>query len=249
MLTFSPANSKIRKLYKVRELRAILRERRVYSFDISAGVTCPGAKDCKAYVVQNADGSLSLREDAKTLFRCYAASGEVLFKPTFKMRRRNFQHIVASQNVAGIVSLFQHCMPDNLGILRLHSSGDFFSYNYFRAMVIIAELYPLVRFYAYTKSLHFVERFVKEYGAVDLACGKLRQNFLLTASRGGKYDDKIASLGIRECIVVPVDYVGEYPVDENDSHAATAGGSFAIKIHGVGNAEYAERFYGGLVMA
>jgi hypothetical protein len=78
-------------------------------------------------------------------------------------------------------------------------------------------------FYAYTKSLPF------------LVGMTLPSNFIVTVSRGGKHDHLIEGLGIRESVVVYSEKEAEekgLPIDHDDTHAATHGGSFALLIHG-----------------
>jgi hypothetical protein len=66
--------------------------------------------------------------------------------------------------------------------VRIHDSGDFFSDEYLAAWLIIAELYPEILFYAYTKE---VTRFR------DKVEGKAPANFRYIYSMGGKLDHLI----------------------------------------------------------
>ena len=53
MVKFSPANAKLKALNHVPELQSWLQDRRkVYSFDLLSGWSCPQAKDCLSKVVQ-----------------------------------------------------------------------------------------------------------------------------------------------------------------------------------------------------
>ena len=53
MVKFSTANAKLKALYDVPELQRWLENRRkVYSFDLLSGWSCPYAKDCLSKVVQ-----------------------------------------------------------------------------------------------------------------------------------------------------------------------------------------------------
>ena len=127
-------------------------------------------------------------------------------------------------------SMLESSLPSNLGVLRFHVGGDFFKPAYFDAALRLAESRPDVLFYAYTKELlnllhHPVSRL-----------GVLRKNFIITASRGGKHDQLIDALSLREAVVVFSEAEAEekgLPIDHDDSHAATPGGSFALLIHGV----------------
>jgi hypothetical protein len=123
-------------------------------------------------------------------------------------------------------------LPDNIGVLRQHVSGDYFKLAYLQGTIAAAVERPDVLFYAYTKSLHFVRRITDMLSPPD---GLVTPNFRLTASRGGKYDHLIEQLHLRDATVVFS--VGEaeqleLAIDHDDSHAATAGGSFALLLHG-----------------
>jgi len=51
MLSFSKANAKLDQLHDVDELQHWLQDRRkVYSFDLISGWSCPQAKDCLSYL-------------------------------------------------------------------------------------------------------------------------------------------------------------------------------------------------------
>jgi hypothetical protein len=64
--------------------------------------------------------------------------------------------------------------------------------------------------------------------------GVIRNNFLLTASIGGKYDNLIPQLGLRSAkVVFAENEAGKLPIDHDDSHAATKGGNFALLLHGI----------------
>jgi hypothetical protein len=98
--------------------------------------------------------------------------------------------------------------------------------NYFDAWLELAVRRPDVRFYAYTKSLPF---WIKRRAI-------LPDNFLLTASRGGKADHLIDEHGLREARVVFTEQEADdlgLEIDHDDSHAALPGPSFALLIHGV----------------
>ena len=69
-IRYAPANAKLSAL----EARLGVT---VYSFDLLSGVTCPFAQDCHSRVVVRADGSRSIQDGKRTLFRCFSASQEV----------------------------------------------------------------------------------------------------------------------------------------------------------------------------
>lgn len=230
-IKFSNANTKIKKLYKVAELSPWLsNKRKVYSFDLLSGHSCPFASDCLSKAIQ-VDGKRKIKDGPNTKFRCFSASQEVVYTNTYKRRKANFEslrHLETSQDMADLI---QSVMPKNTGIVRIHVAGDFFNYKYFLAWIKTAERNPDTLFYAYTKSLVFWIRAMESHG--------IPSNLVLTASRGGRRDDLIDSYQLRESIVVFSEQEAENKnlvIDYDDSHAARpdlSGDSFALLIHGV----------------
>lgn len=230
MLKFSKANVKTKALHQLPEMVKWLRDnthkagRKVYSLDLPAGKTCPGAKDCKSCVMPRDDDPtrFHLVDGPECEFRCFAASQEVLFPNVRKSREHNLGEL-KGKSVAKIRDRILADMPKNTGVVRVHVSGDFFSLYYFRGLLAAAKARPDVLFYFYTKSLPF------------LVGVELPDNVLATVSRGGKFDHLIGELGIREAVVVHSEEEAAIlglEIDHDDSHAATPGGSFALLIHG-----------------
>lgn len=228
MLKFSPANAKTRKLLEVPALKKYLAGgRKVYSLDLLSGWSCPGAKDCLAKVHEH-DGKRTLVDGPDTQFRCFSASQEVLYPAVYNSRKHNFDALKAMRGTSQCLQLLKQSLPTNIGILRYHVGGEFFKQAYLDAAVELAECYPNVLFYAYTKSLHFLQN----VDMVNPSKGLIRPNFLITTSRGGKYDSLIGELKVRTATVIFNESEGS-PIDHDDSHAATEGGSFYLLLHGV----------------
>ena len=223
---FSPANSKLRKLYFNRRLsRWLTGGRKIYSFDLLSGWTCPGALECKSHVVETPQGK-RIVDGPETLIRCFSASQEALFPDVYNLRKANFEAI-RGKTTEEILYLLRDAFPHNAGIVRIHVAGDFFSTTYFHAWVALAKENPSVLFYCYTKSL----RIVKDNAHWIPA------NFVLTLSEGGRYDHLIRDLPqFRTARVVLSNSEARrlrLPVDTDDSHAAVPGGrSFALVVHG-----------------
>ena len=227
MLKYSKANSKLEELIQVVELRQFLEgERKVYSLDLLSGFSCPFAKDCLSKVVEN-DGKRTLVDGPHTLFRCFSASQEVQYTNTYNLRKRNFE-AVKGLSVVEMFEAIRAAMPKNLGICRIHVAGDFFSQNYFDAWVMMAKAHPDRLFYAYTKSLTYWLRRRDD----------IPENLVLTASFGGRLDNKIETEKLRSSVVVysvqeAIDKGLE--IDHTDEHAAipsTRDQDFALLIHG-----------------
>lgn len=229
---FSEANQKLRKLADVEALRQWTRGKvsSIYSFDLLAGHSCPFAKDCRSRAVETETGR-KVVDGRFTQFRCYAASQEARLSNVYNKRKRNWDTLrdlcrdrsISAKYVAMVLA---DSMPF-AGLIRIHSSGDFFNFKYFKAWVIIARQNPAMRFYCYTKAIRFVERYESEVGS-------LPDNLKITASRGGK-DDHLITPETPEAVVVYSEAEAEakgLEIDHDDSHAATGGQKFALLIHG-----------------
>ena len=228
MLKFSKANAKLDQLHDVDELRYWLQDnRKVYSFDLISGWSCPQAKDCLSKVVQIGD-SRKIQDGKDCQFRCFSASQEATFPSAYNKRKANFDGLKFRKSSYDMACAIADAMPANLGICRIHVAGDFFNQKYFRAWHLVAEWYPDCLFYAYTKSLN--------YWVDDI--DDLPKNLVLTASRGGRLDHLIDEHNLRESVVVyseqQADDLG-LVIDHDDSHAAIPSqryNSFALLIHG-----------------
>lgn len=228
-MKFSPANAKLVKLYKNRYLKKWLtNNRKIYSFDLLSGHSCPFAKDCLAKVVLQDDGKKKLVDGPDTEFRCFSASQEVIFPGVYNSRSGNFD-LLRKKTTEEMYALIAAHMPKDAGIVRIHVAGDFFNEAYFKAWVGLAILNPEILFYAYTKSL--------PYWVNNLEL--IPENMVLTASRGGRMDYMIEAYKLRSVKVVFSQYQARQlrvPIDHDDSHAAIpakSGKDFALLIHGV----------------
>lgn len=217
-LKFSPANSKLKKLEK--KLR-----KKVYSFSMLSGHNCPYAKNCLSKAVLTDDG-LKIEDGKDTEFRCYSASEEVLYKAVYLQRKYNSDLVKSCGNkIKAIEDLLGSSIPEKADYIRVHVAGDFITLNYFIAWMNVARNNPNKTFYAYTKSLPF---WVSQKD-------KIPENFILTASYGGKADDLIEKHNLRYAKVVGTAYEAKklkLPIDFDDSYAAKKGGSFSLIVHG-----------------
>jgi hypothetical protein len=228
MLKFSNENAKTKKLRKIAALSQYLAsKRKIYSLDLLAGWSCPGAKDCLSKVVI-LDGQRKIQDGPDCQFRCYAASGEVRLPDTYALHKHNFDLLKSCRSVKQMVDMLESSMPTDLGILRWHSSGGIFNRNYFNAMTEVARNHPDKWFYAYLKNLPVLQR----RKMIDPTNGVYLDNFMLTASRGGRFDHLIEPLGLRDVVVINYPEEATRDIDDDDSHAAQPGGSFNLLIHG-----------------
>lgn len=229
MLKFSPANVKIKALKAVAALAKYLpRGRRVYSFDLLSGQTCPFAKLCRSKV-KEIDGKRKIVDGPHTRFRCFSASQEATYTNVYKLRKHNTENLIAMNNEREIFDALNSALPKNAGVVRIHVAGDFFNQDYFDAWVMVAINNPNVLFYAYTKSLRYWIQRMKVIPA----------NMILTASEGGSEDHLIALHNLRKSVVVYSEQAAAelgLEIDHTDEHAANpeiAGQDFALLIHGI----------------
>ena len=230
MLKFSPANVKIQALSQVSDIAPFLaNKRKVYSFDLLSGFSCPHAHDCLSKAIADASGRRSIQDGPDTQFRCFSASQEVVYTNVYKQRKANFDTLRACKNSSEMFRMIEAALPKNAGVIRIHVAGDFFKQDYFDAWLAVALVRPDVLFYAYTKSLPYWVARQKDIPA----------NFVLTASRGGRRDDLIEANGLRSVKVVFSETEAKaagLEIDHTDEHAAnpaTRANDFALLIHGV----------------
>ena len=229
MLKFSAANAKIEALQDVPSLKPFLEGRKVYSFDLLSGYSCPFANECLSKATVNSEGKRKIKDGPNTKFRCFSASQEVQYTNVYNLRSNNFDTL-RKLDTREMIKEILAVMPKDMGVCRIHVAGDFFNEDYFYAWLVIANLNPHILFYAYTKSLRF---WIANMDFVDHL-----PNFVLTASYGGKADPLIESHNLRASRVVFSESEAEslgLPIDHDDSHAADPelkNQDFALLIHG-----------------
>ena len=220
MLKYSFHNSKLNGL--AHSLGLVHRE--VVSFDLPAGWTCAKSGICK---------TLAARDTGKITrhgrVMCYAAKAEAYSPATRRMRWHNFDLLSSCKNdILKMFALLTDSLPRDIKIVRIHSSGDFFSRQYFQAWVMLATYNPDIIFFGYTKHL-------------DYATAMLPENMFLEYSYGSRDDSKMRSLKFH----VPTCFIGEHKgmytgykivcKGENsaseDYHAILAHKSFVIMMH------------------
>ena len=238
MLSFSNANAKLEALYDVPELgRWLMNGRHVYSLDLLSGWSCPFASDCLSKVHETGEISLSgnprvkLMDGPNTQYRCFSASQEALLPNVYAKRKHNYDTLKGLKSFTAMTERLCEDLPKKCGILRFHVGGDFFNADYFLAAIHTAKANPDRLFYAYTKSLKYWKEFSDHLDQID--------NFVLTASRGGRDDDMIDRDNLREAVVVFSEEEAHnrgLEIDHDDSHAAVPewrNNSFALLVHGI----------------
>ena len=217
-LKFGDPNAKLKKMIKAKL------GLRLKTFTLPAGHTCPGAKDC----LSRADSITGKVTDGEeTEFRCFMASAEARSPSLRKLVWHNLEllqdalsHRDGHERAADLIC---QSLPEKFDIMRVHVGGDYFSRNYFLAWCLVAERNPDKVFYSYTKSLAIVAGIPKP------------DNLVLTASRGGKWDNLIDEKGWKEARVVYSEEEAAdlgLEIDHDDTHAAFGKKSFALLLHG-----------------
>ena len=148
---------------------------------LPAGLTCPGANSCKAFVTIKSEKRI-LNRGNESLFTCFAASEELRYPNVFKSRKYNYDLInsyVIKKDLKGLTDLINRSIQankKNITKVRIHESGDFFNILYLKAWLNVAKLNKDLKFYCYSKSLNFFMEVL------------LPNNFYMVASYGGRYD-------------------------------------------------------------
>lgn len=196
----------------------------VWSFSLPSGYTCPGACTCLAKADKETG---KLIRGPKTTTRCFSASQEVAFSNLRRARRHNLDMLQGLKTVEAIKACLMDSMPTKVKTMRVHIGGDFYSQTYFDAWQAVAAEHPKCKFYAYTKSIPFWINWLNRHK-------KLQPNFVLTASRGGKFDDLIRPGMVTATIVEHPDEAKALglKIDHDDKMAQRATKNFALLIHG-----------------
>lgn len=215
LLKFSHSNSKLKKLEQKLN-------KKVYSFSILSGISCPGASLCKAHVIQTKDG-LRVKDGPKQEFRCFSASNEAVWTNVYKTRKYNLD-LVKGKNKEQLIDLISKSLPVKAEVIRIHVAGDFINQDYFDSWIEVAKSKPKIIFYAYTKSLPFWIKRLKE----------IPKNLFLTASVGGRYDSLIQQYKLKNAeVIMDLEEAKKKmkEVDWDDSHAIGKK-SFLLALHG-----------------
>lgn len=145
-------------------------------FSLPAIVTCPNAGKCKV--------------------GCYATQGNYRYPSVQDSYKKNLE---LTRNLP----LFEQTMAIEIGKLdtkarkagrylaiRIHTSGDFYSREYYMAWHRLAETFPQVKFYAYSKMVSMLQGFLRGF------------NFSIIYSEGG-LEDRLIFDGARHARVFP----------------------------------------------
>jgi hypothetical protein len=149
--------------YRLSDGNTKLKADGIVSFNLIPIVHCPMAGACKAY--------------------CYATVGQQAFRSGVLRRARAFLATLQPDFVPRMIAEVAKAVKKGARAVRIHDSGDFYSFEYLQAWFAIAAACPGVTFYAYTKMVPFVK--------VAYAKGLVPNNFRLIQSLGGVADRQI----------------------------------------------------------
>lgn len=192
----------------------------IQTFSLPAGYTCPGALNCLT-MADRKTGKMT--HGPQQQFVCFAAQAEAMYPSVRDSRWGNFELLKAAKTREGMAQLIASSLPKKAKIVRIHVSGDYFNESYFLAWTDVARVRPDVRFYSYTKSVHYWRRY-QEF---------IPDNMILTASLGGRYD--ASTDGLKTVKVVFAEEQAAalgLEIDHDDTHAYDGDESFALLLHG-----------------
>lgn len=112
---------------------------------------------------------------------CYAKQGSYRFKNVISAREYNLFASLEDTFVDNAIADLKRMRKVNT--VRIHDSGDFYTFEYYRKWCDIAKALPHMIFYAYTKTVN-----------MDIFTDK-PDNLHITQSLGGKHD-KLVNLGL-----------------------------------------------------
>lgn len=132
------------------------------SFGLKAGKTCPFKGNCQ--------------------HECFAMVNNYVYPAVINKQKERLKE---SKKKSFVDTICNEIKELNVGAIRVHDSGDYYSKDYLNKWIDIAKRNPDVIFYSYTKSIPF---FKKDFNTWSVT---LPKNFIVTFSYGGKHDDLI----------------------------------------------------------
>ncbi len=218
MFKITSGNRKIKELAQMLNLK----NNEVGTADMPCGYTCLMADKCKTFV-NRATGKIT--DGKKQEFRCYGASLEAAFPSLRALHWNNFNTIIRAGNTDNMINEILKGINKNLKIIRIHSFGDFYNNDYFKAWINVATELPYIKFFAYTKVLSYVK-------------ADKPDNFSMVYSFGGKMDSELTNEPVAYVVknANEADKIGvpiackNHPSD--DYNFIQSGISFALMLHG-----------------
>ena len=154
-------------------------------FSIPSRVTCPGATE-------------------SCLSVCYTKKGFFCF-PKIAKGLQNALELTKDDSFVGTIS--REIRNNNLSLIRVHVSGDFYSPEYVNLWIAIAKRSPNTKFYAYTRSWT-----IKEFKTYLVELANL-PNFVLFASVDRDNQKNTIPSPLRTAYMSMDDEAPDFPVD------------------------------------
>ena len=203
----------------------------VYTISLLSGFTCPSADECKTFAIKKKTGGREVLDGKGAKFRCFSAIQEAQYTGVYNQREYNMDLLISrwvkdryEENVIEMTDLIKNSIPRPADIIRVHVGGDFFKKEYMEAWFHTAKMNKDIQFYAYTKSVKWMQELKSE--------GLQPKNFSMNASRGGKEDYIIDEFGMKSAEVVYHPSETTLPIDHNERYAIKDKGNFALLLHG-----------------
>lgn len=103
-------------------------------------------------------GRIVCPQASSCILGCYARAGHYTFGRTPVAREHNLDYLISDKKneFRNFIHLIKEDIvrfPKTRRAIRIHDSGDFFHQNYFLAWVEIANEFPNIRLYGYTKMI------------------------------------------------------------------------------------------------
>lgn len=220
VLSISPGNAKLEWPY----------------LSLPAGYTCPMATICKNFAAKPntkfKDGK-SLKAGPEAEFMCYAARQQAQYSKT--AGKNSFSNLkllteaAAAGGVEGMANLIIESIEyhghANTDVFRIHEGGDFYSNDYMKAWIAVANHFPSTSFYTHTTSLNF---WLSNRASMP-------KNMRLIASMDKNNEKMIMDNKLRYSrVVYSVEQAQELKlkIDYDDSLACCTDENFALLIHG-----------------
>ena len=206
----------------------------VYTISLLSGFTCPSADECRTFAITDRKtGRRKVLDGKGAKFRCFSAIQEAQYTGVYNQREYNMDLLISrwvkdryKQNVIEMTDLIKNSIPKPADLIRVHVGGDFFVKEYMEAWFHTAKMNKDIQFYAYTKSVKWMQELKSE--------GLQPKNFSMNASRGGKEDYIIDEFGLKSATVFkhPSENKKNLPIDHNERYAIEDRGDFGLLLHG-----------------
>ena len=155
----------------------------VISVNMVSGYTCAMGSACKG--LYNPLTGITIWSDVLE-FPCYDVKAQQMYKAVAPLQWHNF-NTLKNLDAEQMASVILASLPKRLRVVRIHSAGDFFSKEYYKAWRIVANARPEVIFFGYTKHAAYVGS---------------EENFHMIFSLGSKQDAIAIANGLPVCRVV-----------------------------------------------